>query len=333
MAAVEVSINAHAHFTIDRLSIVAELVAAKHRFMFKGKPVTVKLPAPDKPDVPFDLKGLHLSSWRSADGFALKYAVRRLTVEMELPAPVHIPEELLSLPPKQYELVQADERKRLDHTVHEAADELRATFAYWLTILRWKSGIGYIGEPMISYGGDHQSAALRERATGHRFWTRSETVVVQLDKAITEEDWAATQSVLLDGKAAPIWFDFLFDSEMRLNNKDLMGAVLSLAVALETNIRYIFFGELRKVSVDPVVVEVFDLASLRALLSRLKKTKRWNSEWASATDVSTFNRLMDLRNNVMHLARTDELDAKELRKMHKAVKTFAYFTSDALGLS
>jgi hypothetical protein len=200
-------------------------------------------------------------------------------------------------------------------------------------ILRWKSGIGYIGEPSINYGGDRQSAALCERGTGHRLWTQTGTIVVQASRPITEANWSATQSALLGLKTAPIWFDFLFDSEMRLNNQDLVGAVLSLAIALEVNIRFIFFGELSKASVDPVVVEVFDLTNLRTLLTRLKKTKHWNSEWASATDLSSFHRLMDLRNNVMHLAKIDALDRDELRRMFHSVKTFAYFTSDALGLS
>jgi hypothetical protein len=200
-------------------------------------------------------------------------------------------------------------------------------------MLRWKSGIGYIGEPSISYGGDRQSAALCERGTGHRLWTQTATIVLQGNRPITEENWSAAQSALLSLKTAPIWFDFLFDSEMRLNNQDLVGAVLSLAIALEVTIRFIFFGELSKVSVDPVIVEVLDLTNLRALLSRLKKTKHWNSKWASATDLSTFHRLMDLRNDVMHLAKIDPLDRGELRRMYQAVKAFAYFTSDALGLS
>jgi hypothetical protein len=230
-------------------------------------------------------------------------------------------------------LVQPDERGRLDRTVREAGEDLRAAFAYWLTILRWKSGIGYIGEPTISHVSDQQSAALCERESGHRMWTQTAVIVLRARRSVTEADWGAAQSALRELKPVPIWFDFLFDGEMRLNNRDLVGAVLSLAIALEANVRYIFFGELSKASVDPVVIDVFDLTNLRALLSRLKKTKHWNSEWASATDLSTFNRLMDLRNNVMHLARTNDLDEKELRKMYNAVKTFAYFTSDTLGLS
>jgi hypothetical protein len=333
MADVEVPINVHAQFKIDRLTIVTELVAAKHQFAFNGKNVIVSLPDFDRAGLPHDQKKLHLFKSKVTGSVPLEYVALGLTVEMELPDPVHVSDQILTLPPKQYDLLQPDQRNRLDRTVHEAGEELRAAFTHWLKLLRWKSGIGYIGEPTISYGDDQQSAALCERATGHRLWTQTATLVVPASRAVTQENWSAAQTALLGHKVAPIWFDFLFDSEMRLNNKDLVGAVLSLAIALETNIRYIFFGELSKATGDPVIVEIFDLTNLRALLSRLKKTKHWTGEWASATDVSTFHRLMDLRNNVMHLAKTGDVDAKELRKMHKAVTTFAYFTCDALGLS
>jgi hypothetical protein len=333
MAYVETPINIRGRFEVDRLSIVSELVAAKHQFLFNGKNVTVSLPGPDREGLPFDQQRLHLYKWKSDGNVPLEYEVRNLTMDMELPGSIHVPEEVLRLPPKQYERFQPDERDKLDRTVNEAGEELRAAYSYWLKMLRWKSRIGYIGEPRIFYGGDQQSATLCERATGHRLWPQTGHITVQANRPITPADWSATQSALLDQKTVPLWFDFLFDSEMRLNNKDVVGALLSLAIALEINVRFIFFGELTKVDVDTVVVEIFDLTNLRALLGRLKKMKHWNAKWASATDLSTFHRLMDLRNDAMHLAKIDNLDRSELRKMHEAVKTFAYFTSDALGLS
>jgi hypothetical protein len=72
---------------------------------------------------------------------------------------------------------------------------------------------------------------------------------------------------------------------------------------------------------------------MRALLTRLKKIRQWNSSWAASTDLSAFHKLMDYRDGVMHRAKTENLDEGELRKMHTAVKAFAYFTCDALGLS
>jgi hypothetical protein len=333
MTHVDVPINVFAHFEIDRLAIVAELVSAQHQFVFNGKNVTVSLPGLDRAGLPVELQRIRLYKWKSDGNVPLEYAARSLAVEMELPDPIHVPQEILHLPAKQFELFEPSERDRLDRIVKEAGEDLRAAFSEWLKVLRWKSGIGYIGEPSISYGGDHQSAALCERATGHRLWTQTGVIVLQAGRPLTEADWSATQSALLDLKQVPLWFDFLFDSEMRLNNKDLVGAVLSLSIALEANIRFIFFGELSKANLDPVVVDVFDLTNIRPLLDRLKKTKHWNSEWASAADMSTFHRLMDLRNKVMHLAKIDALDSGELRRMYQAVKKFAYFTSDALGLS
>lgn len=182
------------------------------------------------------------------------------------------------------------------------------------------------GEPQIP-SGDQQSATICDKATGHRIWSETKIIAVLGGRAISQKDWDATQSALSAGTTPPVWFDFLFDSKMRIKNRDLVGAVLSLAIALETNIRFIFFGDLARNGVDPVIAEVVDLTNVRALLSRLKRTRYWNSAWAAAADLSAFNQLLDLRNDVIHLAKSDGLNDKELRKMHSAVKTFAYFTS------
>jgi hypothetical protein len=109
--------------------------------------------------------------------------------------------------------------------------------------------------------------------------------------------------------------------------------VLSLAIALEVNVRFVFSDDLRRANLQPVVLEVFDLTNLRALLNRLKRIRHWDSNWAASTDFSAFNGLMNHRDGVMHSAKTESLDVIELRKMHAAVKKFAYFTCDALGLS
>jgi hypothetical protein len=130
-----------------------------------------------------------------------------------------------------------------------------------------------------------------------------------------------------------VWFDFLFYSEMRINNDDLVGAVLSLAIALEVNVRTIFSHDLGTTNIEPVMLEIFDQANLRALLNRIRKTRRWDKEWEKATDLGEINSLMNYRDRVMHSAETENIDVVKLRKMHAAVKTFAYFTCDKLGLS
>jgi hypothetical protein len=119
-------------------------VSAKHQFIFNG--VSVSLPGPDEERSPFDLQRLRLTSWRSEGKAPLEYDVRSLTMEMELPESTRVPEEVRRLPPKQFELFQPAERDQLDRTVNEAGEELRTAHSYRLKFLRWKSGIGYIGD-------------------------------------------------------------------------------------------------------------------------------------------------------------------------------------------
>jgi len=334
MAYVDVPTNVFRRFSLDRLCIIPELVGAKHRFVFEGRNVTLTLPDVDHVDLPFEQRRLHLHKWRSEGMVPLEYQVYDLDLETEVADSVRVPEEVVRLAPNQFHLLTPQERAHLDKVVAEAGQFLRAAFGYWLRVLRWKSAIAYIGEPNIRYAGDDQGGAvLRERATEHRMWLQPGLISVVGSRPVTVAEWSATQAALSACKTPPVWFEFLFDSQMRINNNDLVGAVLSLAIALEVNLRFIFSDDLRKANLQPVVLEVFDLANMRALLTRLKKMRQWDGSWAASTDLSAFHRLMDYRDGVMHAAKTENIDKLDLRKMHAAVKRFAYFTCDALGLS
>jgi hypothetical protein len=335
VAYLDVKAGVFCRFDLDRLCITPELVGAKHEFVFDGMQFTLQLPAVvDREDVPFELRRLHLYKWQAKGNIPLEYEVHSLDIEVALADSVHVQEEVLRLHPNQFDLFAPHEQAQLNKLVAEAGQALRTAFAYWLRVLRWKSGIGYIGEPSVRYaGGDGGGAVLRERATKHRMWLQGGVISVIGSQPVALEAWNATQAALSACKSPPVWFEFLFDSQMRINNKDLVGGVLSLAIALEVNLRFIFSEDLLKANLQPVVLEVFDLTNMRALLTRLKKIRQWNSSWAASTDLSAFHKLMDYRDGVMHRAKTENLDEGELKKMHTAVKAFAYFTCDALGLS
>lgn len=334
MTHVDVPVNAFSRFSLDRFCIVPGLVAATHEFIFEGKKAIFSLPGPEKETGYYDQRRIECRAWKTEGHVPLEYDVHSLDVEIELEDTIRVPEAIRHLNPNQFELLQPNEQERLNKTVSETGAELHKAFAYWLRVLRWKSGIGYIGEPSVSYAGGHQGGAvLCERSTGHRMWLQGHSISVVGNRPVTSEQWVATQGALTAGKTPPVWFDFLFDAEMRINNDDLVGGVLSLAISLEVNVRFVFSHHLRKASVEPVILEIFDQTNLRSLLNRFKKMRDWNSDWAAANDFSTFNSLMSHRDGVMHSAKTENLDARELRKMHAAVKTFAYFTCDVLGLS
>ena len=81
---------------------------------------------------------------------------------------------------------------------------------------------------------------LKEQNSGRRLWLEPRYILAQMSMVVSSPQWDATQQAVAANKRAPIWFDYLFDSEMRINNNDLIGGILSLAIALEVNVRNIF---------------------------------------------------------------------------------------------
>lgn len=334
MTYVDVPTNAYRRFSLERFCITSELISARHEFAFEGKSVTVQLPALHKEELPFDQRRIHCYLWKTAGQIPVEYQVNDLDVEIELEDSIQVLEKVLHLHPNQFDAFDSREQQQLNRIVSETGNVASRAFEHWLRVLRWKSGVGHIGEPSVRYAAaDGGGAVLRERATGHRFWLQGRTITSYGRRAVTLVEWASTQTALNANKIPPVWFDFLFDGEMRINNNDLVGAVLSLAIALEVNIRTLFSGELQKGTVEPVVLEIFDQTNLRALLNRIKKLRYWNKDWDAVTDLSTFNSLMNYRDRAMHSAETKNLDAMELRKIYAAVREFAYYTCDFLGLS
>jgi hypothetical protein len=334
MTYIDVPTNVYRRFSLERFCITPELISARHEFIFEDRPVTVQLPALHKEELPFDQRRIDCYKWKSVGHIPLEYQVNNLDVEIELEDSIRVPKKVLQLHPNQFDAFDSCEQQRLNKIVGEMGSVASRAFEHWLRVLRWKSGVGHIGEPSVRYAAaDGGGAVLRERATGHRFWLQGHTITGYGRRAVTLAEWDSTRTALNAKRVPPVWFDFLFDGEMRINNNDLVGAVLSLAIALEVNIRTVFSGELQKGTVEPAVLEIFDQANLRALLNRIKKLRYWNKDWDAVTDLSTFNSLMNYRDRAMHSAETKHLDALDLRKMYAAARKFAYFTCDFLGLS
>jgi len=305
-----------------------------HEFISEGKSVTIRLPPLEDEKVPIDQRRVILDKWKTAGNVPLEYQVNDVDLEVDIERTIRVPEAMLRFPPNQFGLLQPKEQKQLDGVVTTMGGLAGRAFGYWLQVLRWKSKIGHIGEARVQYAGHGgRGAVLREEVTGARLWLQPNVITAVGSTAVSLTEWNATQTALTASKRSPIWFDFIFDSDIRINNNDLTGGILSLAIALEVNVRAIFSRDLRRLSVEPVLLEIFDQTNLRALLNRIKRLKHWDQQWEQAADLSSFNTIMNYRDRVMHSAATEKLDAKELRRLNATVKEFGYFTCEFLGLS
>ncbi len=258
----------------------------------------------------------------------LEYKINRIKMRIAVSGDISVPERALEVAPRRDELFTKPEKDHLDKLINEQSELAVDAFRYWLSILRWKAEAGHIGEPQVK-ASDHSTggAALQDSASGRRFWLQPHYIAAQGSKVITPSEWQLAERALTDTKFPPIWFDFVFQGEQRINNHDLTGAVLSLAIALEAIVRGLTTDHLSKQTVEPLIYEVIDHANFRSILTRLRKLTYWNDDWNAVVDLGMFHKLMDYRDRVMHSADTRMLERKELRAIHAKVKAFAYFVS------
>jgi len=269
---VSIEANLWRRFYLDRLSIEPALVAAKHEFSFEGKHVTIALPALDPKAVRGQEK-IACHRWHGVAGQEMvptQYEVYCVDMRVDLGEQIQVPEEALKPPPIHPELFDQSERTQLKKLTDDHVTLSTGAFTYWLKVLRWKSGIGHIGEPRVSYPDRAGGAALQDTASGNRFWLQSYVIVAEPAPAVTSDQWKAAQAALTERKTPPIPFDFLFDGEQRLNNGDLIGSVLSMAVALEATIRTLATHHLSKLHVEELIFRLIDRTNLRSILGQLR---------------------------------------------------------------
>lgn len=326
-----VQVDSVQRFSPDRFCIRTELLGARHTFTYSNRQVSLVLPKQENTAVALEIRDVACYRWQRVGDSDVPRAYEVNTITLTVAGNQEsIPEEALKVPPQRDELFTAAERERFAKLIDELTEVGSAAFQHWLKVLRWKSRIGHIGEPRIVNSDSGARGRLVDRDTNHRFWAQPVILTGAGVREVTLDDWKATQQALQDSKIPPIWFDFVFEGEQRLNNRDLTGAALSLAIAFEVMVRNLVTHHLADQRIEPLVTTIVDQANLRAILNRIKTLTFWGDDWNKVLDVSEFNKLMNLRDRIMHSADTRDLDIKELRKLHAKTKDLAYFVSTFL---
>jgi hypothetical protein len=301
--------NSSHRFRISQLYVATELLGASHNFTLAQKAVTVEVPQAK------DTRYVKCYKWRAE--VPLAYQIKQITLHIAVDDKLSVPHQALNAPFTYENFTEAETRdfdELIDSLSVLALDALR----YWLAVLRWKSGIASIGEPMVTLSDDAAGGAiLEETATRHRFWVQPHRRTGRMHREITRAEWQSAQASLSEEQKPPIWFEFLFEGSQRINNCDLTGAVLSLAIALESILRTLVVTQPR--------------AGMALILDLMPKLKFWNQDWERAADLDRFKKLMSWRNRLMHSADIKDLNEQDLRRTYTTVKTFADFASEHLG--
>jgi hypothetical protein len=324
-----ISIEACSHqgFPITNLTIHSELVGATHSFEHQGKRVHVSVPSPFSriQTRRENREQIYAGSyWVGEEHNPLEYLVGLVHVRVEAGEPLNIPGAALEHPPIRLELFKESEQQRLTKLLRRLSGIGNGAFAYWLRIMRWKTGVVSIGaaQPVDhSFDGSPDMECL---ATHRRFWLAGGGGIVPATEMVSCEQWAETQEALNKQEMPPLWLEFWFDGEHRIRKGDLTGAILSLAIALETAVRRLVVIHLSDKSIESIIYDTIDNSNISFIMNKFRSLSFWDKDWDRHCDHEKLRSLIQRRNDIMHVAKIGDLTESLLQDYSRVVKKFIY---------
>lgn len=264
-------------FKSNWLEVTRDVVGRSHKFEFEGRHVEVKLPPEEHADRgnSYD-ETIGCFSWKRRHGKDIpqSFHIFKVDLTIDLENTIQVRRELLELPPKQMKFVTQNKKLLFDNIVCEHEILANRAFDYWIRVVRWKAGWWRIGQPEV---GDQRSGwgtYLIEKQSNHRFWTGTVRLVAQLPHVVTTDEWDEVQQAASEGSSPPLWFEFLYDAQHKLDIGDSSGCILSLAIACESMFRHVLNKQVPTAeNADRRLFDTLSEINIRAIFRKITKFK------------------------------------------------------------
>jgi hypothetical protein len=266
-------------------------------------------------------------SWVGEEDKPQNYLISVVYLRIMLGLTMDVPESVLRSPNTRWQTFDEPTQARLDNIIEALDVTANDAYSYWLRIMRWKSGIGYIGEPNLVAQSVRLSPELQCYATDRYFWNARQGFTFPREEEVSVQQWEDAQNALASEAEPPVWLDFLFDGEHRTRNHDFMGAILSLAIAFEAALRSLITDHLRQNAVEALIYELVDLSNINAIMNRIALLSFWDRSWTDHFDAKNLHRLVKTRNDIMHWGGIRDLDEPTVRRHQASVRAFVYQVS------
>ncbi|WP_146218716.1 hypothetical protein [Halomonas sp. LBP4] len=307
---------------IEGLSIVPSLCGESHDFYFRDHRYVLRLPRkPKLKNGKSTSQDIKLTSWRKKQGrtVPLKYTVHRIDIILD-----H--EKELAVPGKSLGKVDPctfpkRKQKQLERLVTKSEESILEAFEYWKQIVRWKTGNSGISPPFESNLHHGWSSYLIDLKTEQRFYAAPHVMVVLSETPITKRQWNAVGAALTSQALPPIWEKFYIEAHHRRGVHDYHGAVISLAVAIESSVRCLMERHVREPPNDEFE-KMVNRINLSQILDRWKQLGFNSASWVKSFDKKWIKYIVDTRNGIMHRGLYEAVDSVALHECFRAARIF-----------
>lgn len=304
----EVKIKSWNRFLTTGLAVKPEIMGAEHRFPFHNSLVTIKIPSIDQIDRGKGYDEVVSVSWRRAvDNEPLEYDIHKVDVEVSIPIITSIPSEVLNRNANAYEILSDEEQKKLNQiaTQHESIAE--EAFEYWLRVLRWIKDDSRIGrrqvEKLVNW-----NVRLFDEESAHKIWVGGGVFHVERYKTIESDEWQEIQSKLESKSQPPIFIELKHDANENIKLGDFRRAVIDMAMACETFMRFSVLQRLPN-ELNLKLVEYIEMAGVNQYIDRFfPETIDENGNNKFKTLKSDLTKLFKKRNKLVHMGQDNGID-------------------------
>lgn len=317
MANSQINIFSKHRFTTRNFAVVTELLGLSHELPLKNGQIKIELPSADK--LPKEMTGkpivkshdsiVAIKSHRKKNGRKIPISlwIKSVDVQVSLNETINLPQEVLTRPPNQLDLISEQQRPQLVQILESHKELANEAFDRWIRILRWKSNSSSIARPEIHGFDSGQGNYLFDGSTKQRFWINDPTLTIYLASPITLSIWHDVEETFKLGQESPIYIDSMFDGIEQFKIGNLQQTVVYLAVACEAFMRTRLMQNLPK-GLTPAVEKYIKEARITKILDHLLKDTLDDEQKKAFRKIkSSLRQLFEARNTILHSGHKKDL--------------------------
>jgi hypothetical protein len=315
-------------FLTTYLAVEPTILGSDHRFSFEDTTVSIRIPSIEQVDrgQGYD-EVASVRARRTVDNELLEIEIHKVDVEVIMPAIVLVPSEVLDRPPNAYELFSDEERNGLNKVAYRHQLIAEKAFEYWIRVIRWICDDSRIGRDRVKDFRSGWKTYLVDTERNSRIWTPGHAVYISRYRTLNLEDWQEIQLRLSESSQPPIYVELKHDAEESIRLGDYRRALVDLAMACETFLRFAVLqtlpGELN-IKITAYIEEGNISQYINKFFPEIidevtnKQFKKLKSDLFS---------MFDHRNKLVHMGKLDELDEKLCRRFLKVTQELLSITS------
>jgi len=323
MEDVELFVVSWNRFLTKNLVIKPELVGSSHNFTYQQHNIRIRLPSTDHlPTKPLEGDLLSFNVYRNVGDRIVpqEYWVHAVDVEVVIPEPVSVTQEVLNRSPNAYDVVPQARQNQLNRIAEKNTNIAEKALDRWMRTLRWKCNDSSIGRPEVLGHGSGWGTYLISEPTRHEIWIWREPFEFKRGKPVTSQIWKDVDSALQTGANPPISIELMFDGIEHMKLENLERAVVDFAVACESCLRTILAYSL-PTRLSSSVKKYIDDAKVRSVLTKFVPELLDEEERKRLKKMeSTLHQLFDTRNDIVHTGRAADLNLRDCDKYLEVTK-------------